>query len=73
MEIRVPGVDPPDPVLPHQDRGLGVIEKVPAQERRLFHDFGRDFSVRFRRNEKAEGRRGEDGPKIKKKRRDYPI
>ena len=60
MEIGVRGVDSPDPVLLHEDCRLGVIEEVAAQERRLFHDNGRDLGVPLRRHEKAEGGRSEE-------------
>jgi len=42
VEIRVPSIDPVDPVFAHEDRRLRVIEEVAAQERRLAHDLRRD-------------------------------
>ncbi len=48
VEISIPRVNPPDPVLPHQYGGLGLLHQVAAQVGDFLDDAGSHLGVPLR-------------------------
>jgi len=54
MKVSIAGVDTPDSVFPHQDRCVGIMKKVSADERELGQNLRENAAVPLRRDEKAD-------------------
>ena len=59
MEVGVPGTDPPDSMLAHENGGVRVMEQIACQMRKLRDNLSGDIRVSLRRYEDTEPRRGE--------------
>jgi len=57
MEVGVPGADPANAVFAHEDCGVGVMEEVAGQVRKLRKDLSSHLSVPQRRNQYTQSRR----------------
>jgi len=51
MEVEVPRVDSPDPVLAHEDRDVRVVQQLPGDVGKLPEDLLRDGGVTRRCDE----------------------
>lgn len=59
MEVGIAGIDTPNPVLAHQDGGVGVVYHVPSEVRKLPEYLGSDCGMPIRGDEDAESGGGQ--------------
>ncbi len=54
MEVGISGIDTPNPVLAHQDGGVGIVDHVPSEVRKLLEYLGGDRGMPVRGEEYAQ-------------------
>ena len=59
MEVGISGIDAPNPVLAHQDGGVGVVYHVPSEVRELREYLGGDRGMPVRGEEDAQAGGGQ--------------
>ena len=59
MEVGIPGIDAPNPVLAHQDGSVGVMDHISGEVREFSEDLGGDRGVPFCGDKDTQARGGE--------------